>query len=134
MCLPSHASFTLSYNIICSCVYNYVYVFRKITDESVRLEAMAKVKIATKISPKTAARLHHKRSQRVEISKIFWGSMPPDLPRWAVDILQYTVKGLAGKVLVVLLLSCTKSKSIDVYSIFLQCTCPCMQHKSFPFA
>ena len=34
----------------------------------------AKVKIATKVSPKTGARLHQKRSQRVEISKIFWGS------------------------------------------------------------
>ena len=30
--------------------------------------------------------MHQKHSQRVEISKIFWGSMPPDPPRWAVGI------------------------------------------------
>ena len=62
----------------------------------------AKVKIATKISPKIGARLHQKRSQGVEISNIFSGSMPPDPlgGLWAhahslTVVRQYTVKGLS---------------------------------------
>ena len=42
------------------------------------LQKSARVKIATESAKKTATRMHQKHSQRIKISKIFWGSMPPD--------------------------------------------------------